>query len=92
VIKNPFDLSSDYMLRVQLVEKAPDDYIVIAVLHHIAADGWSMRILLREFTEIYKALVTGMQPFLSPLGIQYADYAVWQKSEAQTRLLEQKLY
>jgi hypothetical protein len=55
------------------------------VMHHIISDGWSIDILQRELALFYGAFIRGEDPLqqASPLPIQYRDFAVWQKQEAQ---------
>ena len=61
------------------------------VTHHIADDGWSTGILLRELTALYEAAVLGKSAALPELPIQYADYAVWQRNWLQGEVLDQQL-
>ena len=75
----PFDLSSDVMLRAKLVHLAKDEYILLVVMHHITADGWSMAILINELCTLYSAFLQGQHNPLPELPIQYADYAHWQR-------------
>src|SRR5690606_37700079 len=60
-------------------------------MHHIAADGWSMAILINEFSALYSAYVEGKDNPLEPLAIQYADYAHWQRTWLQGEVLDQQL-
>ncbi len=87
----PFDLSQDLMLRVSLIQRAEHQHILLFTMHHIASDGWSMGVLVNEFSELYQSIATGKQPQLPELPIQYADYAAWQREqlagENKTRLL-----
>jgi amino acid adenylation domain-containing protein len=78
--RRPFDLSSDLMLRAFLVRLASDDHVLLLTMHHIASDGWSVGVLTRELSELYAAQVQGRPPALSPLPIQYGDYAAWQRA------------
>jgi len=87
----PFDLSKDYMLRAGLLSISEDEHLLVLVLHHIAADGWSLSILVDELTEIYSAWGQGKTPALNEMSIQYADYAVWQQSESNSKAYEEKL-
>ncbi len=86
-----FDLSRDLMLRAQLVKLAAGEYILLVTTHHIASDGWSMSILINEFGALYNAYAGGGENPLSPLPIQYTDYAFWQRNCLQGELLDQQL-
>ncbi|WP_217705601.1 non-ribosomal peptide synthetase [Peristeroidobacter soli] len=76
----PFDLEHGPLLRIALVRIAADSHVLVVIMHHIVSDGWSMRILIDEFVEQYRARVRGELPALPALPIQYADYAVWQRN------------
>ncbi|MEK4076657.1 amino acid adenylation domain-containing protein [Paenibacillus sp. FSL M7-0656] len=83
----PFDLTKPPLLRVGLVELAPERHILMYDMHHIISDGVSMEIFVEEFVRLYG----GEQ--LEPLRIQYKDYTVWQHSqEQQERLQHQGAY
>ncbi|HEX7641674.1 MAG TPA: condensation domain-containing protein, partial [Burkholderiaceae bacterium] len=86
----PFDLARDPMLRVTVVKLAPQEHVLFATLHHIAADGWSMPILLREFATLYQARLRAEADPLPPLAIQYADYAQWQREHLIGEELERQ--
>ncbi|MFB2896156.1 amino acid adenylation domain-containing protein, partial [Aerosakkonemataceae cyanobacterium BLCC-F50] len=87
----PFDLANGPVLRVKLWQVAQDDYVLVFAIHHIAADGWSMGVLIGELSAYYRAIVTGSPVELSPLPIQYADFAVWQRKWLTDRVLERQL-
>ncbi len=78
----PFDLSRGPMMRVHLFCLAPDDHVLLFVLHHIAADHWTLSIVAREVGARYAARVDGRPDPLPPLPAQYADYAREQRAEA----------
>ncbi|WP_268626173.1 non-ribosomal peptide synthetase [Paenibacillus alvei] len=83
----PFDLAKPPLLRVGLVELAPERHILMYDMHHIISDGVSMEIFVDEFVRLYG----GEQ--LEPLRIQYKDYSVWQHSQEQKeRLQHQEAY
>ena len=75
----PFDLSADPMLRMMLVRMAEDEHVLGLTMHHIASDGWSTGVLIREFTQLYAAFARGERPALPPLAIQYGDFVHWQR-------------
>ena len=76
----PFDLACGPLLRGLLLRLAEGDHIVALTLHHIVSDGWSMGILVREVTALYAAVSEGRPSPLAELPVQYADFAVWQRS------------
>ncbi|MEY4582041.1 MAG: hypothetical protein RL701_6744, partial [Pseudomonadota bacterium] len=75
----PFDLTRAPLLRVTLVQRAPDRYALLFALHHIIADGWSLDLLLEEFAQLYAGFVRGTPLELPALPLQYIDYAAWQR-------------
>ncbi|MES2732439.1 MAG: amino acid adenylation domain-containing protein, partial [Bacteroidota bacterium] len=86
-----FDLSQDRMLRVSLLQLAAEEHILLVTMHHIASDGWSMSILVNEFTVLYQTYIQGQENPLPALPIQYADYAHWQRNWLQGAVLEEQL-
>ncbi|MGC4986805.1 amino acid adenylation domain-containing protein [Streptomyces sp. DT193] len=75
--QRPFDLSRDLMLRAGLLRLTPDRHLLQLSMHHIAADGWSLGVLLRELGAFYPAFSQGEPSPLPELAVQYADYASW---------------
>ncbi|HEX9981688.1 MAG TPA: non-ribosomal peptide synthase/polyketide synthase [Thermoanaerobaculia bacterium] len=90
----PFDLAHGPLLRAKVIRTAEQEHILYLNLHHIISDGWSMAVLIRELDTIVDALAAGREPELAPLPIQYADYAVWQRTwlEESGALDEQLTY
>jgi amino acid adenylation domain-containing protein len=81
--RQAFDLVRGPVFRAILVRLSEWEHAVQVTVHHIAGDGWSMGLLIREAIVIYEALRTGAPPPLPELPIQYADYAIWQRQAAQ---------
>jgi amino acid adenylation domain-containing protein len=80
VARQPFDLARGPLLRLALLRLAEQSYVLVVVLHHSIADGWSVGVLSRDLAGAYAAAVAGQDVAWSPLPIQYADYALWQRS------------
>ncbi|HEX8584678.1 MAG TPA: amino acid adenylation domain-containing protein, partial [Allosphingosinicella sp.] len=90
-VRRPFDLQNDRLLRVALFRVAPERHVLAVVLHHIVTDGWSMGVMMREVGLLYAAHLFGRPSPLAPLPVQYADWAVWQRSQLQGEKLERQL-
>ena len=79
----PFDLSSGELLRATLVRTAPERHVLLLTIHHIAADAWSLNVLVRELAALYAAFVRGEPSPLAPLAFGYADFAAWQRADVR---------
>jgi amino acid adenylation domain-containing protein/non-ribosomal peptide synthase protein (TIGR01720 family) len=89
--RRPFDLESGPVLRTLLFRLGPDEHVLLLVLHHIAADGWSADVFLRELGVLYGAFAQGSSSPLPELPVQYADYACWQREWLHREALERQL-
>src|SRR6185312_12591963 len=90
----PFELavsSMPRMLRTALLRLQPGEHVLLVNFHHIAADGWSLGVFLRELGALYGAFAAGQASPLPSLKIQYADFAVWQRRWLQGEALERQL-
>ena len=88
--QRPFDLAHGPLLRVALLVLDADAAILLLTIHHIIADGWSMRVLIRELAELYAAHLAG-RPANLPPPLQYADYALRQRRQLHGPKLDQLL-
>ena len=78
--RRPFDLTRDRMFRPTLVRLSEEEHLLLLCQHHIATDGWSLNVLMREIGERYAAHLAGTRPQLPDLPVQYGDYAAWQRA------------
>ncbi|MBP0040318.1 MAG: amino acid adenylation domain-containing protein [Roseofilum sp. SID1] len=76
----PFDLATGPLLRVSLVRLSRTESVLLANLHHIICDGWSVGVLFQELSTLYQAYLQGELSPLPELPIQYADYSQWQRT------------
>ncbi|MGZ5133943.1 MAG: condensation domain-containing protein, partial [Flavitalea sp.] len=91
-IRKPFDLANDYMLRAHLIKLDEQEHLLVVVMHHIASDGWSMSIIVKEVVELYNAYINKTAVRLEPLKLQYADFAIWQRRYLQGDVLAKKMH
>ncbi|NUU37570.1 non-ribosomal peptide synthase/polyketide synthase [Pseudomonas sp. C2B4] len=90
-IARPFDLQHGPLLRVSLLQLDAEDHVLVLTLHHIVTDGWSMGVLVEEFSRLYAASCQGQSAELEALPIQYSDYAAWQRRWMEAGELERQL-
>lgn len=89
--QRPFDLVTGPLLRVRLLRLTATEHIVLFTVHHIAADGWSMGVLVQEVVALYTAYVQRQPSPLPELPMQYADFAQWQRQWLSGPVLQQQL-
>ncbi|EEN86817.1 condensation domain protein, partial [Rhodococcus erythropolis SK121] len=77
VLAAPFDVRGELPIRATLFEKAPGIHVLACSVHHIAADGWSLRLLAQDFFVAYRARLSGRAPGWAEMPLQYTDFSVW---------------
>ena len=78
-LQTSYDLTKLPLFQVSILKIKNDRFIVLIVMHHIISDGWSMGILVKEVSELYKSYLKKKEALLPKLSIQYLDYAAWQR-------------
>ncbi|MEN3161413.1 amino acid adenylation domain-containing protein [Tistrella mobilis] len=78
--ETPFDLTRPLKIRTRLLRLGPTAHVLLATLHHIASDGWSIGVMVRELGALYAAFAAGRPDPLPPLSVDYADVALWQRA------------
>ncbi|OIK28411.1 non-ribosomal peptide synthetase [Streptomyces malaysiense] len=77
----PHDLAAGPLTRALLVRLADEDHLLLLAQHHIVTDGWSVGVLTRELAALYHAETTGEPDGLPRPGVQYPDFAVWERRQ-----------
>jgi amino acid adenylation domain-containing protein len=91
IAREPFDLSKDRVVRVYVLHLSDESHLMLINIHHIAIDGWSLRVLWSEFVELYSAWWNGKHPDLHDLPAQYSDFAAGQRNDADRHAFDAQL-
>ncbi|MEU0032372.1 condensation domain-containing protein, partial [Streptomyces sp. NPDC006335] len=87
----PFDLASGPLIRACLIRLGESGHVLALAAHHVVFDDWSSRIFQSELLALYEAFRTGEPDPLPPLPVQYADFAVWQRTWLTGEVLDRQL-
>jgi amino acid adenylation domain-containing protein len=89
--RRPFDLEKGPLIRARLLRVTSEDHVLLLTLHHVISDVWSLGVMERELTTLYRAWSRGAEPALKALPVQYADYTTWQREWLTGEALEEQL-
>ncbi|MFI0484310.1 amino acid adenylation domain-containing protein [Actinomadura sp. 9N215] len=90
-LSTAFDLATGPLLRPHLIKLPTAEHVLLIVAHHIIFDQWSAGVLKDELVTIYQEIREEHEPSLAPLGIQYADYAAWQREWLTEGIIDKQL-
>ncbi|MDA2890724.1 amino acid adenylation domain-containing protein [Mycolicibacterium sp. BiH015] len=81
VARHPFDLAAEIPMQAKLFQVGDEDHVVVAVAHHIAADGLSVGPLVQDLGVAYLCRLANLEPVWAELPVQYVDYTLWQRAQ-----------
>ncbi len=90
-VLKPFDLSKTPLIRITLYKLSNEKNLLLLIVHHTIADGWSLGVFLHELMMFYRETSYGESTHLPELSIQYADYAYWQTSVIRSEVLQSQM-
>jgi amino acid adenylation domain-containing protein/non-ribosomal peptide synthase protein (TIGR01720 family) len=101
-VNHIYDFSTEYPIKVTIYKLYNEDgsreqcYLSI-LIHHIAFDGWSYDLFLKELSAYFDYHIKNLtgdlnakEPF-QPLEVQYKDFAIWQREYLKTELMNKQL-
>lgn len=91
-VRQPFDLATEPSIRGRLIRLGDEEHVLLITIHHINADGWSLTVLAKELSALYRANLRRVRAHLDPLPFQYADFAAWERGAAADRASAKKAF
>jgi hypothetical protein len=86
--QSPFDLTQGPLIRARVLQIKNDQFGLLLSIHHIASDGWSFGVLMKEIEGLYTAFQSGKPSPLKDLAVQYVDFCSWQNLRLQGEYLD----
>ncbi|HWG58371.1 MAG TPA: condensation domain-containing protein [Candidatus Acidoferrales bacterium] len=86
-----FDLAAGPLFRVSLLRTEENDHVLLVTPHHAVADYWSVGLISNELAALYVSYARGSEPVLPELSVQYGDYAIWQREQAESAPVQAEL-
>ncbi|MFL5542792.1 MAG: non-ribosomal peptide synthetase, partial [Longimicrobiaceae bacterium] len=77
--RKPFDLEEGPFFRAHLFRLGEEEHALLLCTHHLASDGWSQGVLMRELSALYAAWSAGEELSLPEPEVQFVDFAAWQR-------------
>ena len=90
LFRSPFQLAREPLFRMTLVRRAADEHLLLVVIHHVVADGWSMGILGATCPPFMPPVILPNPP-AAGIAVQYANYAVHQRRAARSGTWDESL-
>lgn len=84
-----FDLTMAPLFRATLFRISNIEHLLLLVIHHIVADGWSLGLIAKDLGAYYAAGVAGQKPALDELPGTYRDYVQWEERDVLRAAREQ---
>ncbi|MEV4315698.1 amino acid adenylation domain-containing protein [Actinocrispum sp. NPDC049592] len=89
--RQPFDLAEGPLLRVVLLRRADEEWVVFLNAHHVVVDGWSLGLFWEELLTLYDAFAAGRPSPFAELPVQYPDFSIWQREYLSGDRLDNQL-
>ncbi len=77
ISKRPFQLDQGPLINYSLIQISSQEYLLVIVVHHMVADGWSLGLIISELSSLYNANELDFKSVLPELPVQYVDFAAW---------------